>query len=442
LFHDTSTDITNKYSPYAPYIVNNTFNGYTSTDVTVCLFLTGAIKFTVRDNKLINMNEATALRPLMIYSNDYGPYDEDGTARAYIEGEVVNNIIHGTFKDGLEVRGLSPNGLATWTNSYEMRVNVSGNKIVGTGHGLKFEEVYNTRASNNYVSVSGSPLYLDQHIVHVGIYNNYLQSLTNGYDDTTIYAGWASGSGGFVFEGNRVYTPTGSLYALRSQTTATWVDLNNNYWFFDADQSGARTIVLTNASKLRISKNTFNIETDQLIYALVLTGSGSRASCDIKDNDVVSINGTGAATFRFADITSFEDVNVSDNITGGAISITGSDRVRVSSNTMIMPSSNSVRAVYVDNSAYNAQTFAWIDKNYIYNSGALNSPGIGVASYNNASNNTLSKVSMNYVSGNSSGALIQQTTHGTIEHIGNTIVNAGGGGTSTAVTGSATSTAL
>lgn len=442
LFHDTSTNITNKYSPYAPYIVNNIFNGYTSTDVTTCLFLTGAIKFTVRDNKIVNMNEATTLRPLMIYSNDYGPYDEDGTARAYIEGEVSNNVIQGVFKDALEVRGLSPNGVSTWTSSWEMRVNVFGNKVVGTGNGIKLQEVYNTKVENNHVYVSGSPLYMDQRILHVLISKNVFESYTNGYDDTTIYCGWAVGSGGISFERNRIVTPTGSLYAIRSQTAATWIDVIGNHFFFDGDQSGARPIVLTDANKLRINENTFNIETDQSIYALVLTGSGTRSSCDMRGNEVVAVNGTGATTFRFASIAGFYDTNISDNITGGGILIESCYRARVSKNTVITPSATGIRGIFVDNSALNAITLAWIESNYVTMPTGVNNPCIAINSYNNSTNNTLSKVVFNYVSGDSAGALITQTTHGTIQHIGNTIVNTGGGGTSITATGSATATAL
>lgn len=442
LFHDNSTNVTGKYSPYAPYIVNNTFIGYSSTDITTCLFLTGAIKFVVRDNKLLQMNEPTALRALMIYSNDFGPFDYDGTARAYLEGEVSNNVIQGNFLHGIEVRGLSPNGLATWTSSYEMRVNVSNNKIAGGGNGIRLQEVYHTKVDRNFVYVHGSPLYMDQHIVHVVISNNVLQSITNGYDDTTIYCGWALGSGGITFERNRIITPVGSLYAIRSSTAATWIDLIGNHFYFDADVSGARPIVLTDANKLRVNDNVFNIETNQTIFGLVLTGSGTRASLDMRGNDVVAINGTGASTFRFASIASFYDVNISDNITGGSLLIESCYRTRISKNTVISPSANSLRGIYVDNSALNAVSLVWVDSNYVTMPAATNIPAIGINSYNNASNNTLSKVTLNYVSGDSSGSLIQQATHGVIEHIGNTIVNTGGGGTSIAVSGSASATAL
>lgn len=443
LFYDTTTDIAGKYSPYAPYIVNNIFNGYSSTAVTTCLFLTGAIKFTVRDNKIINMNEATALRPLMIYSNDYGPYDEDGTARAYIEGDVVNNVIQGTYKDALEVRGLSPNGVSTWTSNYEMRVNVQGNKIVGTGNGIKLQEVYNTKVRGNYVYVSASPLYCDQRIVHVDIRENLLQSVTNGYDDTTIYLGWGAGSGGFTFEQNRVITPTGSVYAMRSVTIATNVDVNRNYFFFDADGSSCRPIVLTIANRGRFNGNTFNIETNTAnITCLVLTGSGTRAQLEVIGNDAFAINGTGASSFRFCSFSSFYDVYLERNTTGGGCIIESSYRVRASRNTVVVPSSGSIRGIFIDNSALNAKSYAWVDSNHIVMPTGLNNPGIGIASYNNSTNNTLSKVTMNYVEGDSAGALITQTTHGTVEHLGNTVVNTGGGGTSIAVTGSATATAL
>lgn len=443
LFYDTTTDITGKYSPFAPWIINNVFDGYTSTDVTTCLFLTGAIKFTVCGNKLLNMNEATALRPLMVYCNDYGPYDEDGTARAYIEGDVVGNTIGGTYKDALEVRGLAPNGVATWTGAYEMRVNVERNKITGTGNGIKLQEVYNTKVKRNYVQVTASPLYCDQRIVHVDVTENHLQSTLNGYDDTTIYLGWAVGSGGFTFEKNRVHTPTASVYAMRSVTAATWADINRNYWFFDADGASCRMVVLTIASRLRFNHNTVNVETDTAnITALVFTGTGTRSQVEIIGNDTVAVNGTGAATFRFCSVSGFYDVHIDKNTTAGGVVIESCYRVWVDRNNITLPASTAIRGVFVDNSALNARTYVWATGNYVVMPTGLSSPGIGVASYDNATNNTTSKITMNVVIGDSAGALISQTTHGTLEHIGNTIINTGGGGTSVAVTGSASAVAL
>jgi hypothetical protein len=107
-----------------------------------------------------------------------------------------------------------------------------------------------------------------------------------------------------------------------------------------------------------------------------------------------------------------------------------------------MPSANARKPISCDNTGYAQKAYVYIDNNYINQPVTYNNPCIDITSNNDASLNTLSKVTMNVVNGSSSGVLVRQATHGTIEHIGNTITNAGAGGTTIGVTGSAAATAL
>jgi hypothetical protein len=105
---------------------------------------------------------------------------------------------------------------------------------------------------------------------------------------------------------------------------------------------------------------------------------------------------------------------------------------------MVMPASNAVRAIFCDNTGYAVKALVEIHSNYIIQPVALNSPCIGINSNNDATNNTLSKVTMNRLEGNSVAALMIQNNAGELGVIGNTIINNGTGGTTPSVTGTAT----
>jgi hypothetical protein len=182
-----------------------------------------------------------------------------------------------------------------------------------------------------------------------------------------------------------------------------------------------------------------NIQVDPSnVSVFVLTGSGTAASVNIQGNQVTAASGTGASTLRFASLTNFADINIHNNIAGGPIQIEDSDRVYITNNTLITPSSNLIRAIECTNDGYAVAALVEIHNNYILSASATTTACVAIVSNNSATLNTTSKVTMNYISCNSSQAPLTQQTYGELGIIGNTLINAGAGGTSATVTGSAT----
>lgn len=440
-FYDPISDISGKFSPIAPSFVNNVFDGYSSSVSTVCAHLTGCIEFVCRDNRFLNMSIGTigSLRVLRLYSNDFGPYDENGTQLAYIQGICSGNVINGTFDYALEVDGESPNASSIWTSSFQMRILVEGNNIQGTGNGIKINEVIDTKFFGNFVEVTESCLYMTSRLSFVNISNNVFRSTAGGYNDTVLYSEFGAGSGYITFNNNRIRASVASQYIFKDNVALTWFVCNENNFFFDGDIAVCRPIVLTIAGKSWFENNVFNIEVDPAdIAIIVLTGSGTRPSVNIQGNDVIAINGSGASTIRFCDVTGFKDVNIHSNVTGGPIKVEDSDRVYITNNTIITPSANTNRAIECNNTGYAAIALVEIHNNYILSASATTTTCVSIVSNNDASLNTTSKVTMNYISCNSSQAPLTQQTYGELGIIGNTLINAGAGGTSATVTGSAT----
>jgi hypothetical protein len=440
-FYDDSSDTSVKYSPIAPSFINNVFDGYSSDRSTVCAHLTGCVNFVCRDNRFLGMaiGSIGSLRVLRLYSNDFGPYDAAGNQLAYIQGICSGNVINGTFDYGLEVDGESALASATWTSSFQMRILVEGNNIQGTGNGIKINECNDTKFFGNFVDVTESCLYMTARLSYVNISNNVLRSTAGGYNDTVCYSSFGAGSGYITFNNNRVVAAATSQYVFNDNAALSWFVCSQNNFFFDGDVTNARLIVLKLALKAWFIDNVFNIETNVAGFApLILTGSGSYSSVNIEGNHLLAINGTGATTVRFADVNSFKDVNIHRNICGGSILVEDSDRVYITNNTIITPSSNIGRAIDCTNVGYAVKALVEIHSNYILSASATTTPCVSIVSNNDATNNTTSKVTMNYISCNSSQAPIVQQDQGELGIIGNTLINAGAGGTTAAVTGSAT----
>jgi hypothetical protein len=440
-FYDSTTDVSVKYSPIAPSFTNNIFDGYSSDRSTVCAHLTGCVEFVCRDNRFLNMaiGSIGSLRVLRLYSNDFGPYDENGNQLSYIQGICSGNIINGTFTYAMEIDGESFAAGATWTSSFQMRILVEGNNIEGTGQGIKMSEVQDTKVIGNFVSVTESPIFIEQRSVYVTVSNNTLKSTAGGYNDTVIYSAWGAGSGYFTFNNNRVTASPASQYIFERNVPMTWFVCNENNFFFDGDVAACRPFVLSFSGKAWITGNVFNIEVDPTnVSVFVLTGSGTAASVNIEGNQCLATNGTGASTVRFAAITNFKDVNIHNNVTGGPIEVADSDRVYITGNTIITPSSNTARAIDCTNDGYAVAAVVQIHNNYILSASATTTECVSIVSNNSASLNTTSKVTMNYISCNSSLAPLKQQQAGELGIIGNTIINAGAGGTAPAVTGTAT----
>jgi len=441
-FYDASSVTTDKYSPIAPIVSRNIFDGWDHADLTACLFLTGAIRSTVRDNKLLNMNEAT-VRPLMIYSNDFGPYDEDGTALDVLDAVCDGNLVTGTFSTGIEISGDSTSATSTWTNSYRMNVQVTNNSVRGTGHGIKIEAARGAKVYGNNVKVSGSALYIDKEFDDTTIDDNHLETTTSGQNLTTIYGNWDAGSSNLIFTKNKVVTPTADQYAFRSITNLIGLTMSDNYWDFNSDVAACRPIVLTLGGQSVISNNKIDMDTDTASVTIFVLGGNSNAGIlDMNNNAVVASAGTGSATTKFCNPFNFKDVRIYCNDTGGQIAVEDCERAYIRDNTIILPSSNAVPGINCDNAGYAQKAFVNIHSNYVLQPSATNTPGILIGSNNDATNNTLSNVTLNRVEGNSSAELIRQTTQGVIQTLGNIIVNNGGGGTAISVTGAATNTAL
>jgi hypothetical protein len=439
-FYDASTNVSTKYSPIAPSFVNNVFDGYSSDRSTVCAHLTGCIEFVFRDNRFLNMaiGSIGSLRVLRLYSNDFGPYDENGNQLAYIQGVCSGNVINGTFTYALEIDGNSTLASSTWTSSFQMRILVEGNNIQGTGSGIKTDEVQDTKIVGNFVDVTESPLYIENRLAYVTVDNNTFRSTAGGYNDTAIYTGYTAGSGYWTFTNNRVVVSTLSQYIFNSAAAMTWFVCSENNFYFDGDVASSRPFVLTLAGKSWFKDNVINVQTDVTnAFVCLFTGSGSTASLNFEGNQIAS-SGVGAATLRCINAVSFADVNIHKNTFVGALLIEDCDRTFITNNTVLLPASNSLACIDCDNSGYAVKALVEVHSNYVLQPSALNAACIRIVSNNDATNNTLSKVTMNYLSGNSAGSLLQQTVYGELGVIGNTIVNAGAGGTTPTVTGSAT----
>jgi len=443
-FHDLATDVSVKYSPIAPSIINNVFDGFDSDRSTTLLHLTGATEFVVNNNKFrnVSLGDAGTMRVIQLYSNDFGPFDEDGNALAEIQGVCCGNIIEGTFTHGINVDGESEQGVATWTASFQMRILVEGNNIKGTGNGIRIAEAQFTRVLANYVSVTGSPIFIERRLGAVNISNNYLACTLNGYNESTIYCGWAAGTGAVVFNHNNVITPVGGKYALNTNTPITWFQCVGNNFQYAGAVSGGRPVVLTVAGKCWFKDNICNyLSTLASATFFVIIGSGTRSSINMENNDVVG-SGSGGTSLKFCSIEKFNDVNIHRNITSGAIIVEDTDRAYIQNNTVILPSSNANPGITCDNTGYAYKALVEIHGNYILQGTALNTNGIRITSNNDASLNTLSKVTMNRIEGNSTGSLLTQINQGELAIIGNTLINNGVGGTTPTVTGSATLVSL
>jgi hypothetical protein len=440
-FYDPISDSSGKFSPIAPSFVNNVFDGYSSSVSTVCAHLTGCTEFVCRDNRFLNMSIGTigSLRVLRLYGNDFGPYDENGNQLAYIQGICSGNVINGTFDYALEVDGDSTVATSTWNTSFQMRILVEGNNIKGIGNGISLNEVQDTKVVGNFVEVTESPLFIELICSFVNVSNNTFRSTAGGFNDTVIYNFWANGSEYFTFNNNRVFSSPASQYIFNRAVPITGMVCNENNFFFDGDVAFCRPFTLTLAGKCWFKDNVLNIQVDPSnVSVFVLTGSGTAASVNIQGNQVTAASGTGASTLRFASLTNFADINIHNNIAGGPIQIEDSDRVYITNNTLITPSSNLIRAIECTNDGYAVAALVEIHNNYILSASATTTACVAIVSNNSATLNTTSKVTMNYISCNSSQAPLTQQTYGELGIIGNTLINAGAGGTSATVTGSAT----
>jgi hypothetical protein len=437
LLYDSSTDISIKYSPENVSVSRNTFNGYSTLYLTTCLFLTGAIRITVKDNKLYNMNEATALRPLIIYSNDYGPFDSTGAALSYIEGEVSGNQISGTFLAGLEINGHSVASVATWDNSYRMRIAVHDNVVRGTGIGIKLDRVRGTIVQDNYVTVTGSALYLSSFMDDVRVEGNTFETTSAGTNQQTIYSLWSAGATDWVFSRNRVITPTGDQYAINASANLIGLVMEDNVFEFNSTVASCRMVILKLGGDSRIKGNRVYFNSSVTGVSLfVLDGNTNLGRMTLADNILISSAGAGAASLRFCSVATFLSIIAVGNICG-ALVLEDTDTIIVKDNILILPSSNTASGITCDNSGYAAKAYVQCHNNRVLMPAALNVPCIEIISNNDGTNNTKSKVFCNFVEGNSSGVLIRQTVQGLIQAFENAIVNNGAGGVLVGVTASA-----
>lgn len=446
-FYDASSNTTDKYSPNQSYLVGNVFDGYTSADPATCLHMTGTINFTVNDNKFVgNLNNALS-DVISLYCNDNGPYSSTGVALAEITGSCCNNIIGtGTsqvFKNGISVSGYTDVGNATWNTSYIMNIEVTGNTIRGSGVGIYVERAAETKIHHNSVKTIGSVLSLNREIVDVEISYNTLTGLGAGTNLTTIYSPANLAAINLSLNWNKITTQNADQYAFRTTTAISGLELIGNDWYFNSDVAASRTIVVTLTGICTISDNRFYWDSDVgNSTALVISGSSFTGVLNFSNNGTSLLAGTGAASFRAANFSDFLELNIVNNNMNGAYLIEDATYTYFTNNKLILGASNTLVSADFDNTGRAVKAYVWATGNYIEMPAALNSAGLRVVSNNDATNNTLSKVTMNVVVGNSSGTLIQQANNGVIETIGNTIVNNGAGGTSIGVSGSATNTAL
>lgn len=421
-FDAGAVDTTNTFSPIAPLVRGNTFEGYAFADNTNVLFLSGCADFVVDDNRVLNVNNAAATG-IEVYTNDAGMTDVAGAAVDRIDGQVVNNIVTGTFANGISITSES-SGVATL---FKSAIAVTHNEVRGTGIGIRLTDCPDVKVTENHVKVAGSPMYLDKVLDRVAIRANYLEGTAAGTTLTTIYQTTSVICSYLAFEKNHVVSPAADQYSFRVQAggTLTSPKINDNEWEAASTVASPRVIVATVAGQTECNRNKFTLTGTGFANTYIGTIGGA-GSIEFSGNKLVS----ASSEARGFNLFSFTNLEANHNYVPGFLiedctySAVTFNKVKAGANTTVV-------AIDIVNG-----TLAEVHGNWSEIPAAVNQPCIKFAATVKA------KCTMNYVIGNSTGSLIQHVTSGSIETIGNTITNNGAGGTAVGVTGTAAETTL
>lgn len=483
-FWDSTTSYATVYGPTAPVISDNYFIGYTWNNN--CLFLSGPNDFTITGNKFIGFNNTSAT-VVRLYVNDLGMFNGSGTALTAQSGVFADNTIRGTFLRALSIAGQA-GGATESLLTFMIRYKIDKNTIEGTGVGIDIERAYELRITDNDVKTSNAPLYIKRELVDSIINHNHLEC-TSVSDivpaiDSTIVIDTNAVIWRLEMNGNEIVCPAADLYLLFSSPGVVFRDFTfrGNTLKYNSTVATNRAVQFNHTGLLDFSENLFYINSSTLsdrhivainktigpwndlqgynpgytVIPTVANGYQYRSTSPVGDSGateptwpttlggtvvdgditwiceelraraVVNKNRVVYASVRNRGIDALSNsVYCSDNMDFQMISLAGTD-VFASGNRVEAWASSTTVCFIVENT-----THAHVSGNYISRPFSLNTPVLSMDTVVN------SKVIGNYISGNSNAPLGRATVSGRLEHFGNTIVNAGAGGTGFSVTSAA-----
>ncbi|KKC27332.1 hypothetical protein [Sphingomonas sp. SRS2] len=443
-FYDASSNTTDVYSPQAPSIFDNIFDGYSSAQSQICAHLTGCIDFSVVGNRFYNMSigAAGALTVLQFYANDFGPHDENGTPLSEIVGTCFDNIIRGTFTIGLKLDGYGP-GLqpAAWTANYRWTVLIDKVDIRGTGRGFHIERARGWTMRNATVITSDHPFIYQREQHDYLVDGFYLENTGAPTSSIAISFNHFAGSTNGAWENGKFVSSASAQYTIRGDNTFAGLKMKNVTIVHGASVAGARMVLLTlNGPDNVFEDIRYDIRTTVAsAFLWVLNGSAQTADLLFRGHQMVGSSGSGATTFRYCSLEGFRTVAIeSPNRLDGAVLVEDVLETRISGR-FAAASASASSAIKCDNTGLAQPAVVYLsDVNA--SQGALNLPCVDVVSNNDAANNTRTIAKGIIASGNSTGVLVRQQTQGTFNYLGVFITNAGAGGTTIGVTGSVVAT--
>lgn len=443
-FYDASSSAANTFSPLAPSFKNLIFDGYNSDRSTVCAHITGCDDFTAENLKFYNMEIGSigSNIPLRAYVGDFGITDAAGVEMPEMIGTIRDVTIRGTFTTGYQLDGLgSATQPATWTNNYRMRVQSEKIDIRGTGKGFDIQKARGWTHRDITAIVTSSPFQY-QNAQHDYLVDGfYLESTTASTSNITINLNHLAGSTNGQWKSGTFVSPAGDQYTVRGDPTFSGMKMKDVTFIHGASVAGARMVLLVlNGPNNVFEDIRYDITSTVASQTLfVINGSTQTADVLFRNPQMIGSSGSAATTFSFCNPYNCRSVTIeASNRLDGAIKVEATIETRISGR-IAAASSSAVSAVYLDNTGYAAAATAWLTDLNV-SQGALNLPAVDVLSNNSATLNTTTIAKGLIASGNSSGVLVRQRTEGDFNYLGVFITNAGGGGTTIGVTGSAIAT--
>jgi len=388
------------------------------------LFLSAADDFTVTKNHLVNMNGPLTLA---VYSGDEGTTDQFGTNVYIVRGTIANNFISGTnigsANAAIYVALTTPTNYVpiTFTPSNMVSgITVRDNYIAGVGNGIEILTAPGTKVIGNDVRVSGSPLWYVGDVKNTIVEYNHLESTNTGVGNITIT--WSVGylqpqeADGLVFRHNRVVTPPGDEYAIRTippNLVSNFKMTDNEFYFSGAAGTGDAPAVFQfygSTNRIDISHNRFYI-TNTLSLRRLGRVLISEPNTDVHFNDNISIPMSPSVVLQGPILSGRTVVATGNDV--GSMTFDSIDDLIVSRNIL---TSNTNSPIPLE---ITATRRASIVGNYIWNNSTVAALGATIA----ATNSTFSG---NIVRVNSSSDIIRSTLGKMYVH-NNVITNVGVG---------------
>jgi hypothetical protein len=409
------------FSPIGAVIENNWFLDYSHDNN--LLFLSGATDFTVRGNKILRVNseKATAVR---LYTNDLGVTDINGKLVNEMRGVFQNNVITGNFKRGLFVFGKSSEQRET---VFDLPIDVSANHIEGTGVGVHVQRAPSLRFHSNIVKTSDSALSLAEEIDGVCVRDNHLQTTVKSTTSSSSTVDINAQGQSVTIVGNHIISGPGDEYAVRNIGNRLITDLRFDRNVIEFKGKGelkelgkvARPVQLGNlAGNMTFDDNHFIISddagmTDQPLASLH-ENADVRANVHCRGNILRSPQAKVKGFFITAQNVRCDKNNVP------SLRIESTGYVSVTSNHLSGYSSATSTGSLL---RIEGGKQAFVEGNVVEMTQPLNTYACEFVA------TEVTKFLFNRVEGNSTSELVAQISAGTLERLGNTIINSGSGGT-------------